>query len=107
MGRKKIEIDFREAERLAGLGLSQAEIACRLGISEDTLTRRKKDSADVADALKKGIAEAKEKIGNKLFELAEKGDLGAIIWFEKSRFGYSDKMNVDASVQIRLIDESD
>ena len=107
MGRKKIEIDFTEAERLAGLGLSQAEIALSLGISEDTLARRKADSADFAEAIKKGQTSAKAEIGNKLFELAKAGDLGAIIWIEKTRFGYSDKMNVDASIQIRLIDESD
>lgn len=107
MPREKIEIDLEEVERLAALGLSQADICAEIGISEDTLGRRKKDSADFADALKRGKASAKKEISNKLFELARGGDLGAIIWIEKSRFGYSDKMKLDQGICIRVVDESE
>lgn len=92
MGRKKIEIDIAEAERLAGLGLTQEEIALSLGISERTLYENKAKSAEFAEAIKKGKAKTKRTVANRLFEKVEDGDLGAIIWFEKTRLGYSDKM---------------
>lgn len=107
MSRPKLEIDLSEVARLSGLGLVQSEIALSLGISEDTLSRRKKDSADFADALKKGHALAKSEIANVLFQKAKAGDLGALIWIEKTRFGYSDKMQFDGGLTIRLVDESD
>lgn len=95
MGRKKIEIDIAEVELLAGLGFSEEEIAISLVISQDTLDRRKKENADIADAIKRGKAKAKRKVTSKLMEKIEAGDLGAIIWYEKTRLGFSDKQTVE------------
>jgi hypothetical protein len=104
---KEIIINVDEVKRLAGLGLTLSEIALALGISEDTLSRRRKKYAEFADAVNKGKGLAKEEIANKLFELAKSGDLGALIWIEKTRFGYSDKLNIDAGIKLILCDESD
>lgn len=95
MGRKKIDIDLEEVETLAGLGFSEEEIAISLGVSQDTIDRRKKDTADFADAIKRGKAKAKRKVTSKLMEKIEAGDLGAIIWYEKTRLGFSDKQTVE------------
>jgi len=90
-----MEIDIQEVEALAGLGFSEEEIAISLGISQDTIDRRKKENADIADAIKRGKAKAKRKVTSKLMEKIEAGDLGAIIWYEKTRLGFSDKQTVE------------
>ncbi len=95
MANKLIEIDLSEVERLAGLGLSQNEIAASLDISVDTLARRKKEFAEFADALKRGKANAKSEIANKLFIEAKAGNITAIIWIEKTRFGFSEKLQIE------------
>lgn len=102
MAGKKIPIDTFRVEELAAQGLSQAEICLCLGISEDTLTRRKQDGADVADAIKRGKAKAASEVANVLYIKATKeGDLGAIIWWEKTRRGLSDKVQqVNATVTV-------
>lgn len=91
-GRTRIEIDIARVAELAGRGLSQAEICLIIGVSEDTLQRRKAESAEFAAAVKRGKAVAAETVSNKLFELAQKGDLGAIIWYEKTRCNRTDKV---------------
>lgn len=98
MARPKLEIDTSRVEELAAQGLSQAEICLCLGISEDTLTRRKADSAAIADAINRGKAKAASEVANVLYLKATKDrDLGAIIWWEKTRRGLSDKQAVEHS----------
>lgn len=92
MAGKKIPLDISRIEELAAQGLSQAEICRCLGISEDTLTRRKQDAADVAEAIKDGRAKAASEISNTLYRMAQGGDLGAIVWWEKTRRGLTDKV---------------
>lgn len=94
MARTKIDINVADVERLAGLGLTQAEICTSLGISERTLYRRKRDMAVVADAIKRGQAKTAETVSNWLFELCKKRNLGAIIWFEKTRRGLSERVDM-------------
>ena len=54
MGRRKIDLDPAEVERLAAQGLAEYQIAEALGISQDTLDRRKQDSDAIAEALQRG-----------------------------------------------------
>lgn len=99
MGRPKIDIDISRIEEYAAQGLSQAEICLCLGISEDTLSRRKADSAAIADAINRGKAKAASEIANVLYLKAkEDKDLGAIIWWEKTRRGLSDRVQQDITL---------
>lgn len=91
MARKRIALDLAEVERLAGLGLTQGQIAASLGISEDTLGRRKKDSADFAAAIEKGAAFAASEIANVIYDAAKKGDMTAAIFYAKARMGWRDR----------------
>jgi transcriptional regulator with XRE-family HTH domain len=103
MPRPKIEIDISRVEEYAAQGLSQAEICLCLGISEDTLSRRKADSAAIADAIKSGKAKAASEISNTLYQMARGKDLGAIIWYEKTRRGLSDKTTTVVAQEIDYI----
>jgi hypothetical protein len=94
MGRPKIEItdeQLRQAELLAGYGLTQDQIADVLGIAHRTFAR-KQDEPRVLAALQKGRAEAQHKIGKSIFEKALKGDMTAAIWWEKTRAGRHEKV---------------
>lgn len=92
MARPRVEIDISRVEELAARGLTQEEIALCLGISETTLYERKRESAVFVEAIKRGKAKAASEIANRLYQMAKGGDLGAIIWYEKTRRGLSDKV---------------
>ena len=102
MTRTKIEIDFSEVERFSGIGLSNKEVASALGIAEATLYRRKQDNESFESALKKGRAKAAADIANAVYENAMKGNITAQIWYEKTRRGLSDKVQIDGDVEIKL-----
>lgn len=92
MARPRIEIDISRVEELAAQGLTQAEICLCLGIGETTLYARKKESEVFEEAIKSGRAKAASEISNVLYQMARKGDLGAIVWYEKTRRGLTDKV---------------
>lgn len=98
----KIEIDLKKAEELAGRGLTLDEIALSLGVSIRTLHRRKSLTAELALAIKKGRVKTRVDVANALYEECMKGNLGAIIWFEKTRFGISDKVSSDSELTITI-----
>ncbi len=91
MARPRIELDISRIEELAAQGLSQAEICLCIGISESTLYRRKTDMEVLTEAIKSGRAKAASAIANTLYLMARGGDLGAIVWWEKTRRGLSEK----------------
>jgi hypothetical protein len=93
-GRKRIELDLKEIERLAGLGLSEEEICSCIGITTRTLLRRKVESVAFVEAIKNGKANANRAVANKLYELCMQGNPTAIIWWEKTRANRSDKLQV-------------
>lgn len=101
MSKPRLPIDLRRVEELAGHGLSQREISLSLGISEDTLQRRKRDSAAFAAALQKGQARGAAEVANKLFEKCMAGDLGAIVWYEKTRCGRTDRLSTEQNLNVK------
>ena len=90
MARAKIELDLKQIEALAGRGLTQAEICDVVGISESTLYRSKRKMTDITDAIKRGRSQSHAVIANSLYELAKGGNLGAIVWYEKTRCGLTE-----------------
>lgn len=95
--RGKIEINLHDVEEAAADGLNDTEVAARLGISHDTLLRRKKDSREFMQAMRRGRARAHAAVSSKLMALVKKGNLGAIVWYEKTRKGYSDRVQQEVS----------
>jgi hypothetical protein len=99
MARPRIEIDISRVEELAAQGLSQAEICLVIGISEGTLYSRKRENEVFEEAIKRGKAKAASEIANTLYMMAKRGDLGAIVWYEKTRRGLSDRIQQDITVE--------
>lgn len=95
MGRKRIPIDASAVEAAAADGLTEAEVAARLGISLSTLARRKRDFDTFDTAIKRGRAKADAEVSSQLFSKVREGMLGAIIWYEKTRKKYSDRVETD------------
>lgn len=87
MARPKIEIDLAQVEDLAAKGLTQKQICQSVGISEDTLQRRKRDSAVFAASMERGKVRGRVEVANRLFEACKRGNVAAIIWYEKTRCG--------------------
>lgn len=94
-GRKRKTVQEAQLDRIrrmAGYGLNQDQIARELDMSPSTFKARRKDQPDVQDLLDEGKATAAHEVGKTLFNKAKRGDTTAIIWFEKTRLGYSDRM---------------
>jgi hypothetical protein len=83
-GRKPINLDHNEIERLAGMGLNERQICASLGINPSTLTR-KKHIKSIKHALEKGRASAIAKVSSQLFNNAMEGKETSAIFFLKNR----------------------
>ena len=83
-GRKAINLDHNEIERLAGMGLNERQICASLGINPSTLTR-KKHIKSIKNALEKGRAKAIAQVSSKLFDNALEGKETSAIFFLKNR----------------------
>lgn len=91
---------LRQAEELAGYGLSHAQIAAVLGMAERTLREKKSDCDAFDAALERGKAKAAGIVGKALFLRARDGDVAAIRWWEMTRQGRSERQQTDAKVEV-------
>ena len=73
--------------KLAGYGLTLAQISHVLEISERTLLHEQQRNPPVAAALEGGRAMAQARVGQALYERALAGDIRAIVWWEMTRAG--------------------
>ena len=108
-GRPKIiftELQIRQAEIMAGLGLTREQMSLVLGVSERTLRRRKADIEALAEAIATGQALAAMQVARTIFDLATKEkNLAAAIWYEKTRCGRSDRIDIAHQVERVVKDE--
>lgn len=95
-GRPRLVIgpdDIKEIRTYAAIGLTMAEIASLLGVSAGTFSAWQANP-DVYEAVQKGRTQALALVGKALFDKAKAGDLGSIVWFEKTRGKRSDRVVV-------------
>lgn len=69
-------------------GTPHDDIARNIGITKPTLHRHYREQLDV------GMDEANAKVAGKLFNLCMEGNLGAIVWWEKTRRGFKERFDV-------------
>ena len=101
-GRPRLEIDETMLLNLAKIHCTNEEMASVLGCSADTLER------NYAGTIKRGKDDGKKSLRRKLFELAEKGNLGALIWLSKQHLGMKDVVeNISDSTPVVRIEWQD
>src|SRR5271155_3372288 len=88
-GRKAVDIDLEQVEKLAGIQCTDEEIAAFIGVSVSTIERRKKQPA-FANALARGKARGRVSLRRSLWALAQKGNPAANIFLAKNLLGYKD-----------------
>lgn len=98
---------LEQIERLAGYGMTEAAIAHILGVAPKTFARRKDAEPAILSALEKGQALAQCKVGEALYNKAIGGDLGAIVWWEKTRAGRAEKTEVKHTGTVNVSGLSD
>ncbi len=104
-GRKLINIDIEQVERLASQGLGNTQIARALGVSWDTLDRNRKRSAEFEDALKRGQARGLATVTNSLYQSANDGNVTAQIFYLKNRDSnaWADKVETTFNVDLKNV----
>lgn len=97
--RKEVEAkDLRIVEDMAGRGATLDDIACVIGVSPSTLDRWLK-LPEVEQAYRRGRIQAKDTVASRLFDLANEGDVTAIIFYLKAQAGWSDRPKEDVKPQ--------
>lgn len=81
-------------EHLTAQGFTQDQIAGVLKKSIDSLDRHCRDELD------HGATRQQAKVAGALYKKAMKGDTAAIIWYEKTRSGRTDKQEVNLNGSI-------
>lgn len=84
-GRKAIQFDLTEVEKLASHGLTERQIYLCLGISHETFYKNKRINIEFTEALEKGKATGLALVSNALFENALEGNTTAQIFYMKCR----------------------
>ena len=89
-GRKHVPTDEtrRQVRAAAGFGLRHEKIAVLLGITDTTLRRRYRKE------LNEGPAAAHFNISKQTYDMAMKGDRTMLIWYEKTRMGMRETVQV-------------
>jgi len=82
---KPTDKERQDVKNMAAVGITQEDIVKVIGV--DLKTLRKHYRAELDESLIKANAQ----IGGALFAKAKSGDTSAIIWWEKTRAGKSDK----------------
>ena len=88
-GRKAVNINLDELEKLCGLQCTDEEIASFFCVSVRTIERRKAQPA-FAEAMERGKARGRLSLRRNLWTLAAKGNPAANIFLAKNLLGYKD-----------------
>ena len=88
-GRRAVQIDLEEVERLCTIQCTDQELASYFGVDVKTIERRKKKTAFAA-AVERGRAKGRVSVRRNLFALAAKGNVAASIFLAKNLLGYKD-----------------
>src|SRR5579864_9348670 len=88
-GRKRVNIDLEQVEKLCALQCTDEELAAYFGVSPRTIERRKSQPA-FAEAIDRGKARGRVSLRRNLWGLAAKGNPAANIFLAKNLLGYKD-----------------
>ena len=102
--------DFRPefvelARNYALLGATDEELARFFDVTDRTVRAWKKKYPEFAEALREGGAHANAKVTGRLYENCLAGDTTAIIWWQKNRMGWRDRVDTIAKIGLSPVDE--
>ena len=92
--------ELAKIEALAGSGMTQEEICLAIGVKKDAYYSRKQEIPEIAEAIKSGKNKANALVHSALMAKVRSGDLGAIVWYEKSRRGMTDRINLTGQAKV-------
>lgn len=92
--------DITEVHMLAGLGLTKYLIQNYFGVSKDTWLKAEKRNPELRKAFLRGQAETIGLVSRKLYELMLTGNITAIMFYLKTRAGWSEKYNPELDCNI-------
>jgi len=108
-GRKPVDIDLVELEKLCALQCTDQEIAGFVGVNIRTIERRRK-KATFAATMERGRAKGRVSLRRSLWALAAKGNAAASIFLAKNLLGYKDSTSHELSgsdggaIQLSVVD---
>lgn len=94
------ETEIKEVKMLAGLGLTKYLIQNYFGVSKDVWLKAEKRDPSLRIAFNKGQAETIARVSGKLYDLIMAGNIQAIIFYLKTRAGWSEKYNPESDCNI-------
>lgn len=89
------EETLKQVEKLAGQGMTQAQIADALGIGISTLMDKKKEFVEFAEAIKRGKANGVAYVTNKLMAKVGAMDTTSILFYLKCQAGWKEASAMD------------
>lgn len=104
--RPKFRIEMLdEARKLAGLGLTEEDIATYWGIAPQTLCRWKRKNPELCSVIEKGKLEANMSVTKSLYENCKKGNVSAQLAWLYSRWPekWQDKRGVINNTNINKV----
>lgn len=99
MGRPRVEIDWEEFEKLCQIQCTAEEVAFWFNCSVDTIERnvRRRYKSTFAEIFAQKSVRGKVALRRTLFQIALKGNLGALIWLSKNHLNMSEKVRTEHS----------
>lgn len=89
-GRKKIQLDTKQAEIFGYFKATYETMADYLGVSIDTIRDRMQEGNEFSNAYKKGFSGMKMKLSEAQLQTALKGNATLLIWLGKQYLGQKD-----------------
>jgi hypothetical protein len=95
-GRKRIEIDLEQMEKLSALQCTDEEMAALLGVSTRTIESRRKDP-EFAQAMERGKAKGRISVRRAQMKLLDAGNAPMAIWLGKQMLDQRDVTPLELS----------
>jgi hypothetical protein len=95
-GRKPIEMDLAELEKLCALQCTDEELAAWFGVSVRTIANRRKDP-EIAKVMKRGRAKGRISVRRAQMKLLEAGNGTMGVWLGKQLLGQRDVFPMEVS----------